>query len=84
MNIKIRFEKPFCIALILSALLLGACGGPDRPKESSLLTETKTRVTVPDFMADSAYHHIKAQVEFGPRVPNTPPTRNVRNTSPAC
>ncbi len=72
MNIKIRFERPFCIALILSALLLGACGGPDRPKESSLPTETKPRVAVPDFMADSAYHHIKTQVEFGPRVPNTP------------
>lgn len=28
-------------------------------------------VTVPDFNADNAYQYIQAQVDFGPRVPNT-------------
>ena len=28
-------------------------------------------VNVPQFDADSAYHYVKAQVDFGPRVPNT-------------
>ncbi len=30
------------------------------------------KVTAPDFLADSAFTNIKKQVEFGPRVPNTP------------
>ena len=28
-------------------------------------------VSVPEFSADSAYHYVKTQVDFGPRVPNT-------------
>ena len=36
-------------------------------------TEKKTKVivNVPGFNADSAYSYVKAQVDFGPRVPNT-------------
>jgi glutaminyl-peptide cyclotransferase len=30
------------------------------------------KVTAPDFLADSAFAFVKKQVEFGPRVPNTP------------
>jgi glutaminyl-peptide cyclotransferase len=30
-------------------------------------------VAAPDFNADSAYAFVKTQVDFGPRVPNTPP-----------
>ncbi len=33
--------------------------------------ETRTTVHVPTFNADSAYQYVKAQVDFGPRVPNT-------------
>ncbi len=48
-----------------------ACG--DR---SENITEDKPDLTelkkeVPDFNADSAYHFIQKQVDFGPRVPNT-------------
>lgn len=34
-------------------------------------TEEKTVIKAPDFNADSAYQYVKAQVDFGPRVPNT-------------
>jgi len=33
--------------------------------------DTGTAVSVPDFNADNAYNFVKAQVDFGPRVPNT-------------
>ncbi len=36
------------------------------PKEDSVT------VNVPTFNADSAYHYIKTQVDFGPRTPNSP------------
>lgn len=32
---------------------------------------TESRVSVPDFSADSAYAYVRKQVEFGPRVPNS-------------
>lgn len=32
---------------------------------------TEKTVTVPEFNADNAYQHIQAQVDFGPRVPNS-------------
>ncbi len=35
--------------------------------------ETLPPVEIPVFNADSAYHYIEKQVEFGPRVPNTEP-----------
>ncbi len=72
MMIKKGFAIGFGTFLILIALLLGACGGPDRTKEPPAQTEAKPRVTVPDFNPDSAYQYVKTQVDFGPRVPNTP------------
>lgn len=33
--------------------------------------DTETVVNVPDFNADNAYGYVQAQVNFGPRVPNT-------------
>ena len=54
-------------ALILTVLFLAlSCGGR---KASS--TTPQTKVVTPEFCADSAYNYIKAQTDFGPRVPNT-------------
>lgn len=54
-----------CI-LLLSTL---SCGSG---KKNSNESQTKTvTVTAPQFDADSAYHYVKAQVDFGPRVPNS-------------
>jgi hypothetical protein len=43
----------------------------EREKESDIIE--KQIVRVPIFNEDSAYYFIERQVEFGPRIPNTPP-----------
>ena len=54
-------------AIILTVLFMAlSCGG----RKANTATSTAT-VETPQFCADSAYNYIKAQTEFGPRVPNT-------------
>jgi Zn-dependent M28 family amino/carboxypeptidase len=63
------------IALFIIILALAmACS----PKESREKAETKTHTSVnyPDFQADSAFHYVRKQVDFGPRVPNTVASRD--------
>lgn len=58
---------------ISGALLLAtatACGGSKNQKADATQQEIVT-VNVPSFNADSAYQFVKAQVDFGPRVPNS-------------
>ncbi len=58
-------------AALLLILFLTQC---DSPEKSSEIPEDKTPpkfVTAPRFSADSAYAYVKAQVDFGPRVPNS-------------
>jgi glutaminyl-peptide cyclotransferase len=56
-------------ALFASALLclFLSCG----ERKTSETTAPTAEINVPPFNADSAYAHIKRQVDFGPRVPNT-------------
>lgn len=65
----------FFPVVALTVALLISCGGgkgaasaPAVPPASTAPVQT---VTVPAFNADSAYSYVKAQVDFGPRVPNT-------------
>ncbi|MDE0979354.1 MAG: M28 family peptidase [Flavobacteriales bacterium] len=51
------------------ACILFSCD-VDEPKKPILQGET--RVVAPEFSADSAYTYIAKQVDFGPRVPNSP------------
>lgn len=68
---KNRILLLFCVNTLL--FLASGCNQTEETKETA---ETKTvdvkKVAVPDFNADSAYAYIKAQVDFGPRVPGTP------------
>jgi hypothetical protein len=53
--------------------LFWGCKTDKRPeKEIEKDVAAKPPVEVPDFNADSAYFFIKKQVDFGPRIPNTP------------
>ncbi len=52
---------------LLITILIGCTGG-NRPIESEVPDRV---VNVPTFNSDSAFHFIKTQVEFGPRVPNS-------------
>jgi Zn-dependent M28 family amino/carboxypeptidase len=51
------------------ALLFFACN--PKQKSQSNNYDVAPQTPTPDFNADSAYHYISKQVEFGPRVPNT-------------
>ena len=54
--------------IILTALFVAlSCGG----RKASNATVKTDNVSAPEFCADSAYGFIKAQTDFGPRVPNT-------------
>ncbi|MEX2335856.1 MAG: M28 family peptidase [Fulvivirga sp.] len=57
---------------VVSAIFLIACGGDKKKEVAKDDSKEEKIVSVPHFNADSAYHFIKTQVEFGPRVPNTP------------
>jgi len=54
------------VALLMVSLI--ACKGGRRV---SVPPVTVSQITVPKFNADSAYHYISNQMDFGPRVPNT-------------
>ncbi|MDR0961068.1 MAG: M28 family peptidase [Mediterranea sp.] len=51
-------------------LLVVACGNKTK-SSTAAEDETKVVVDAPPFSGDSAYQYVKAQVDFGPRVPNT-------------
>ena len=72
MKIKNLFVIPF-LALALTGAV--ACGNSKKADDTQA-TEKKTAVKAPAFDADSAYAYIKAQTDFGPRVPNTQAHRN--------
>lgn len=73
--------KKYIYAVTLPCLtILAACGNNKKTNEDT--QEQTVRVTttnVPEFYADSAYIHIKTQVDFGPRVPNTAAHRSCGN-----
>lgn len=57
------------IIIVLSSVIFITCK-QDAPAPS--VTLEKPRVKVPVFNADSAYHYIEKQLDFGIRVPGTP------------
>ncbi len=67
------YSKTF-FALILAAFL-AACGGKttENTTNSAAVVDTPKDVQAPDFNADSAFAFVKTQVDFGCRVPGTPP-----------
>ncbi len=58
------------ITLVSIVFLVVSCG----PKNQQPAEQKEAAVVMakaPDFNADSAYHYVQKQVDFGPRVPNT-------------
>ena len=58
---------PLCLVL----LAFIACSNNTKKASDDTEATAKNVVNVPQFNADSAYQYVKAQVDFGPRVPNT-------------
>lgn len=56
---------------IFSILFAAISCSTNSGKNAEKTEETATPVEVPTFNADSAYAYIQAQVNFGPRIPNT-------------
>ncbi len=61
----------FYVAFITLAVLINTCTDTDK-QETGKFTETEKKVVFPTFNADSAYTFVQEQVDFGPRIPNTP------------
>ncbi|MCD8183132.1 MAG: M28 family peptidase [Bacteroides sp.] len=61
----------FIPLFLLLCVAIVACSNKNKTGMDSEDKESKTIVNVPQFDADSAYQYVKAQVDFGPRVPNT-------------
>ncbi len=59
---------------LLFSLFIIACNNTSQQAadDKTLNDQKKTKADIPDFNADTAYFYIKAQLDFGPRVPNTP------------
>ena len=66
MNIPYTFS--FLSAWLM--LSIAACGSSHQAEDND--ADTRVYVEAPAFDADSAYLYVKNQVDFGPRVPNTP------------
>ncbi|MCF8307572.1 MAG: M28 family peptidase [Bacteroidales bacterium] len=63
------------VLITITIFAVTACITPDNEqKETSSGEESEEKqasVNVPEFNADSAFHFVKKQTDFGPRVPNT-------------
>ncbi len=64
--IKRTIQLLTCAAI----MVLTACSGGGN-SQATTKQEPAITVTLPQFDADSAYNFVKAQVDFGPRVPNS-------------
>ena len=64
-------KKIFFVLAI--AIIFISCERNNNPKQPSAPKTTKKTVVVPAFNGDSAYYFVKAQCDFGPRVPGTMP-----------
>lgn len=56
---------------VVVCLLLSTVSCKTNNSKATSGQEEEQAVVVPQFNADSAYHYIQKQVDFGPRVPNT-------------
>ncbi len=64
MRVKYFF---FCLVIVVFV----SCGGEDKKSQQNQQQVQQQLPQLPDFNADSAYAFVKAQCDFGPRVPNT-------------
>lgn len=67
MKIKDLFIAPMFLLTLTGVV---ACGNSKKADETPS-TDKEVTIKAPAFDADSAYAYVKAQTDFGPRVPNT-------------
>lgn len=64
------------ILFYLSLIFIVACSSEPQQTKKTTARKPKPKVEIPTFNADSAYHYIQKQVDFGPRVISSKPWEN--------
>lgn len=75
---KNRFRALELFAVIVLLFTQSCEKNESKKKEKAPVAVQEKQVRVPIFNADSAYRFVKEQVDFGPRVPNTPAHNNCK------
>ncbi|MCF6351862.1 MAG: M28 family peptidase [Cyclobacteriaceae bacterium] len=57
--------------ILIASTIITSCSDSDKQEKQQIVVSEKT-VVFPTFNADSAYAFVQEQVDFGPRIPNTP------------
>jgi len=60
------------ISLLFIAFLVFSCDSSKEKKKETTVEDVKKDLIVPVFNQENAYQFVAAQVNFGPRIPNTP------------
>lgn len=68
----LRSQTGTRMVALISLLGLVACGDPEPDAREAEPPGQTPEVAAPVFSGDSAYAYVQKQVDFGPRVPNTP------------
>lgn len=65
-------SRTFFLSMVVPAMLMGSCSSTNKQATAQDGVSADTIAKVMDFNADSAFSFVKAQCDFGARVPNTP------------
>lgn len=65
-------KKILLSSYVILLIMLISCGNPSKKTEEKQTANEEISVKIPVFNADSAYNFVQQQVDFGPRVCNTP------------
>ncbi len=57
--------------LFIASIIITSCSDSSKEEKQQIVVSEK-KVVFPTFNADSAYAFVQEQVDFGPRIPNTP------------
>ncbi len=57
--------------VFIAVIIITSCSDSDKDEKHQLVVSEK-KIAFPTFNADSAYAFVQEQVDFGPRIPNTP------------
>ncbi len=60
------------LLVLMVALVFSSCKEDKKASTPPVATKPKTEVKIPKFERDSAFNYVQKQVDFGPRVPNSP------------
>src|SRR6266446_4215550 len=66
-----KISLQFCFAIFISIALLFFSSCHPNKKEAEEKKEIAKTNLIPQFNPDSSYQFVQAQVDFGPRIPNT-------------